>query len=107
RHSAPQATAPGPAGSVISSSPSAGTQVNVGSAVNLVVSSGSGTTAPPPSVAKVVFSDGAGVRTTAAFNTSSANELLLAYVSAAGPLTLSQKQTSLLTGPGLHLQRNP
>src|SRR4029079_8259562 len=40
-----QSSASVPAGSVISSSPSAGTQVTVGSAVNLVVSSG------PPQVA--------------------------------------------------------
>src|SRR6185503_14497116 len=56
-----------PAGSVVSQNPAAGTQVLFGSAVSLVVSTG----APVAlSVDKVVFSDGAGTRTTPAFSTT-------------------------------------
>ena len=59
-----------PAGSVISQNPTVGTQVTIGSAIALVVSSG-----PPPvsvdvAVDRVIFSDGRGTRTTPATMTS-------------------------------------
>jgi beta-lactam-binding protein with PASTA domain len=87
-----------PAGSIISQSPVAGTQVLFGSAVSLVVSTG----APIAlSVDKVVFSDGAGTRTTPAFSTTRAGELLVAFASAAGPTSTSIKQTLTVSGAGL------
>ena len=53
------------------------------------------------SVDKVVFSDGAGTRTTAPFSTTRAGEVLVAFASAAGPTSTSFKQTLNVTGAGL------
>jgi hypothetical protein len=87
-----------PAGSVISQTPPAGTSVAPGSAVNLVVSTG-----PPsgsgPAVDTVVFSDGAGTRTTAPFSTTVAGDVLVAFVSSDGPG--SGPQTATVSGAGL------
>ncbi len=86
-----------PSGSVISQNPAAGTPVAPGSAVALVVSSGSSGAAP--TVDKVVFSDGNGTRTTSAFSTTSANEVLIAFVASDGPT--SGGQTVTVSGAGL------
>ncbi len=88
-----------PAGSVISQTPIAGTSVATGSAVALVVSSGA--TAFALAVDKVVFSDGAGTRTTPAFSTAAAGELLVAFAASAGPNSTSLKQTLTVAGAGL------
>jgi beta-lactam-binding protein with PASTA domain len=87
-----------PAGSVISQDPAAGTQLLAGSAVSLVVSSGAPVSL---SVDRVVFSDGAGTRTTPAFSTTRAGELIVAFASAAGPTSTSLKQTLTVSGAGL------
>src|SRR4029079_5971763 len=79
-----------PVGSVISESPAAGTPVAVGSAVALVISSGP--SAGPLGVDGMVFSDGVGARTTSPLGTA-AGDLLVAFVSAAGPTSLSPKQS--------------
>jgi len=72
-----------PAGSVISQNPAAGTQVQSGSAVALVISSGPPVV--PPAVDKTISSDGSGKRTTSSFSTSSANEVLVAFAASDGP----------------------
>jgi beta-lactam-binding protein with PASTA domain len=86
------------AGSVISQTPTAGTPVAPGSAVNLVVSTG-----PPsgsgPVVDTVVFSDGAGTRTTAPFSTIVAGDVLVAFVASDG--RGSGGQTVTVSGAGL------
>jgi len=94
---APSATVP--AGSVISQTPAAGVQVATGSAVGLVVSSGA--SSQPLAMESKLFSDGAGIRTTAPFSVLSAGDLLVAFVSAGGPTSLSSKQTVTVTGGGL------
>jgi beta-lactam-binding protein with PASTA domain len=94
-----QASATVPAGSVISQSPAAGAQADEGSAVALVVSTGS--TPIALSVENMVFSDGIDARTTPAFSTAHPNDLLVAFVSAAGPTSSSLKQTVTVTGAGL------
>jgi hypothetical protein len=60
------------------------------------------TAAPPSSLAvdKTVFSDGSGTRTTAAFSTVSADEVLVAFVAADGP-TSGGTQTATVSGAGL------
>ena len=95
-----------PAGVIISQSPAAGATVAVGSAVALVISSGPQGEVPPPPPAptapvvdKTVFSDGLGTRTTAAFSTTSANELVVAFVASDGPNPGAQGTT--ITGAGL------
>jgi beta-lactam-binding protein with PASTA domain len=85
------------AGSVISQSPAAGTQASGGTSVNLVVSTG-----PPAagiSVDQTVFSEGAGTRTTAAFNTAAAGEVLIAFAASDGPSPGAQTLT--VSGAGL------
>jgi hypothetical protein len=84
------------AGLVISENPAALSQVLAGSAVSIVVSSGPPSAAPI--VDKVVFSDGSGTRTTAAFSTSSPNETLVAFVASDGP---NAAQTVTVSGAGL------
>jgi beta-lactam-binding protein with PASTA domain len=93
-----QASATVPSGNVISQSPSGGTQVAAGSAVSLVISSGSAPVTAP-SVDRTIFSDGAGTRTTSRFSTTSANEQLVAFVSADGPS--SGTQIATVSGAGL------
>jgi hypothetical protein len=87
-----------PAGSVISESPGAGTLVALGSAVALVISTG-----PPPVTlavdVTVPSSDGAGTRTTQAFNTSVAGDVLLAFAASDGPASGTQALT--ISGAGL------
>jgi hypothetical protein len=84
-----------PAGSVVSQTPTAGTPIAVGSAVNLVVSTGP---PPAPTVDVVVFSDGLG-GTTPTFNTAVPGELLLAFAAADGPAL--SPQTATISGGGL------
>src|SRR5262249_42689307 len=85
-----------PSGSVISQTPTAGTQAPAGSAVALVVSTG------PPSVVSVdqmISSDGTGTRTTPAFSTTTSGEILLAFAASDGPA--SGSQTLTVSGAGL------
>jgi beta-lactam-binding protein with PASTA domain len=49
----------------------------------------------------VVFSDGSGTRSIAAFSTTRAGELIVAFASAAGPTSTSLKQTLNVSGAGL------
>jgi PASTA domain len=86
-----------PAGSVISQNPIAATQVAVGSAVNIVVSTGPAPASPI--VDTVVFSDGSGTRTTPAFSTSVAGDVLLAFAASDGPSPGTQTVT--VSGAGL------
>jgi hypothetical protein len=94
-----QSSATVPAGSVISSNPAAGTQLVVGSAVNLVISSGP--SAGPLAVDGIVFSDGPGPRTTTPLSTTAAGDLLVAFVSAGGPTSPNARQSVTVTGAGL------
>ncbi len=89
-----------PVGSVMLQSPAAGVQVILGSAVNLTICTG----APPVTVAvdKLVFSDGSSTRTTAAFSTSGADRILVAFASSDGPTSGGQQVT--ITGAGLTWQ---
>ncbi len=89
-----------PSGSVISQSPVGGTQAQSGSAVNLVISTGP--TASSLAVDKVVFSDGNGARTTPAFSTVAADEILIAFASSDGPGSGGQRLT--VSGAGLTWQ---
>ena len=76
-----------PAGSVISQSPVAGTQVATGSEVALVISSGS---AASLAVDTVVSVDSGGTVVTPPFSTTAAGELLVAFASSDGPTTTNQ-----------------
>jgi len=86
-----------PAGEVMSQTPAAATMIAVGTAVDLVVSSGQPAGSPQMDVNVSV--DGSGALTTAPFSTSAAGELLVAFVSSDGPAT--GVQTSTVTGGGL------
>jgi hypothetical protein len=86
-----------PSGSVISQTPIATTQVALGSAVNLVVSTGPAAVSPVVDV--VVFSDGSDTRNTAAFSTAVAGEVLLAFAASDGPSPGTQTVT--VSGAGL------
>src|SRR5262249_7076243 len=85
------------AGQVMSQSPAAGTMIAVGTAVDLVVSSGQ--PAGSPQMDANVSVDGSGQVTTTPFSTSAAGELLVAFVSSDGPAT--GVQMSSVTGAGL------
>src|SRR6185503_9173312 len=87
-----------PAGSVISQTPVAGTLQPLGTAVALVVSSG---TLQTLAVDRTVFVDGVGTRTTAPFSTTEAGELLVAFATSAGPTQTTPKQTLNISGAGL------
>jgi hypothetical protein len=87
------------AGSVISENPAAGASVAPGSAVALVVSSGPA--ALTPAVDATVFSDGTGARTTPAFSTTAAGDVLVALVGSDGLPTGTNTQTLTITGGGL------
>ena len=88
-----------PSGSVISQSPIAGASVAPGSSVALTVSLGPAPVTVP-TVDKVVFSDGLGRRTTAAFSTVAAGEVLVAFAASDGPAA-ANAQTLTITGAGL------
>ena len=88
-----------PAGQVIGQTPASGSSVSSGSAVALVVSTGAPVAAPV--VDKTVFSDGTGARTTPAFSTSAAGEVLLAFAASDGPTTGANTQSLTVSGAGL------
>jgi beta-lactam-binding protein with PASTA domain len=88
-----------PAGAVISESPAAGASVAPSSAVALVVSSGPAATATP-AVDRVIFSEGLGKRTTAAFSTTTASEMLVAFAASDGPAA-PNSQSLTIAGAGL------
>ena len=88
-----------PAGSVISQNPAAAVTVVPGSAVALVVSSGPA--AATPAVDATTFSDGTGARTTPAFSTTAAGDVLVALVGSDGSPTGVNTQTLTITGGGL------
>ena len=87
------------AGSVISQNPAAGASVALGSAVALVVSSGPA--AATPAVDATASSDGTGARTTPAFSTTAAGDVLVALVGSDGLPTGANTQTLTITGGGL------
>jgi beta-lactam-binding protein with PASTA domain len=89
-----------PAGQVISQTPASGSSVAAGSAVALVISLGPAATAGP-TVDKMVFADGTGPRTTPAFSTSAAGEVLLAFAASDGPVSGTNTQTLTVSGAGL------
>jgi beta-lactam-binding protein with PASTA domain len=88
-----------PAGSVISQTPSAGASVAPSSAVAIVVSSGPAATGVP-TVDRLVFSEGLGKRTTAAFSTIAPGELLVAFAASDGPAA-PNAQSLTISGAGL------
>jgi beta-lactam-binding protein with PASTA domain len=88
------------AGSVISQNPTAGSSVTAGSAVALVVSSGPAA-AGNPTVQTSAFSDGTGARTTPAFSTTTAGEVLIALIGSDGPTTGANTQNITVSGAGL------
>ena len=94
-----QSSATVPVDAVISQSPTGGTQVAGGSAVTLVVSSGDFSVVLTPVYEQTISSDGPGTRFTPAFSTTSADELLLAFVASDGPP--SRRQSMTVTGAGL------
>jgi len=53
-----------------------------------------------PTVDKIIFSEGAGKRTTAAFSTTKANDVLVAFVASDGPAA-ANAQTVTVSGAGL------
>ena len=87
------------AGSVISENPAAGTAIAAGSSVALVVSLGP--VVGNPTVQVSVSSDGTGARTTPAFSTTTAGEVLIALVGSDGLPTGTNTQTLTVTGAGL------
>jgi beta-lactam-binding protein with PASTA domain len=88
-----------PAGSVISESPLAGTSVPTGSAVALVVSLGP---APAgPAVDASASSDGTGTRTTPAFSTTVAGDVLVAFAASDEPGVGVNNQNLTISGAGL------
>ena len=88
-----------PAGSVISENPAAGAAVAPASAVALVVSSGPAPTAVP-TVDRVIFSEGLGKRTTAAFSIATPGDLLVAFAASDGPAA-ANAQSLTIAGAGL------
>jgi beta-lactam-binding protein with PASTA domain len=88
-----------PAGAVISQTPIAGATVAPSSAVALVISSGPAATAVP-TIEKMVFSEGLGKRTTAAFSTTAGGDVLVAFAASDGPAA-PNAQTLTIAGAGL------
>jgi len=93
------ASASVPAGQVISQTPGAGATVVIGSAVALVVSTGPALSGP--TVDANVFSNGTGTRTTPAFSTTAAGDVLVAFAASDGPTTGTNTQTLTISGAGL------
>ena len=87
-------------GLVISQSPTAGSSVAPSSTVSFVVSIGPAPVAAVPAVDKMVFSEGLGKRTTPAFSTTSAGEMLVAFAASDGPAA-ANAQTLTVAGAGL------
>ena len=89
-----------PVGSVISQSPIAGVHVSAGAGIAIVISTGPPPPPPPGiTVDQTVFSEGSGARTTPAFTTTAAGEVLLAFAASDGPSTGAQTLT--VSGAGL------
>jgi hypothetical protein len=88
-----------PAGQVMSQTPAAGASVAPNSAVAIVVSLGPALGGPV--VEATVFSDGTGARTTAAFSTTSAGDVLVALVGSDGPTTGANTHSVTVSGAGL------
>ena len=87
------------AGAVISQNPAAGASVAPSSAVALVVSSGPAATVSP-AVERVIFSEGLGKRTTAAFSTAAPGDMLVAFAASDGPVG-PNAQSLTIAGAGL------
>ena len=92
-----------PAGRVISQTPVAGNSVPQNSAVAIVVSTGPATTGVP-AVDRMIFSEGLGKRTTAAFSTTVPGEVLVAFAASDGP-PAANSQTLTIAGAGLSWTR--
>jgi beta-lactam-binding protein with PASTA domain len=86
-----------PAGQVISQSPASGVSVAPGSAVALVVSLGAAVGGPI--VDGTAFSSGTGTRTTPAFSTTAAGDVLVAFAASDGPTTGANTQTLTVSRP--------
>jgi beta-lactam-binding protein with PASTA domain len=95
----PATSASVPAGQVVSQTPGAGANVVIGSAIALVVSSGPALGGP--TVDANVFSNGTGTRTTPAFSTTAAGDVLVAFAASDGPTTGTNTQTLTISGAGL------
>src|SRR4051794_17044334 len=87
------------AGAIISQTPLGGATVAPSNAVSIVVSSGPRPLAVP-TVDKMVFSEGLGKRTTAAFSTTAPGETLVAFAASDGPAA-PNSQTLTISGAGL------
>ena len=90
-----------PAGQVISQNPAGGSSAAQNSAVSFVVSAGPAPVGTSPVVEATVFSDGTGPRTTPAFSTASAGDVLVALVGSDGPTTGTNTQNMTVSGAGL------
>jgi hypothetical protein len=86
------------AGKVISQNPGGNTTAPRNSTVAIVVSTGAA--AATPTVDKMIFSDGANKRTTAAFSTTNAGDVLVAFAASDGPAG-ANGQTLTISGAGL------
>ena len=89
-----------PAGQVISQAPGAGTTLARNSAVSYVLSLGAPVVAVP-TVQASVFADGVGARTTPAFSTTTAGEVLIALAASDGPTAGVNNQNLTISGAGL------
>jgi hypothetical protein len=89
-----------PAGQVISQNPLPGASAAPNSAVALVISLGPAAVAVP-TVQANVFVDGVGPRTTPAFSTTTAGEVLIALAASDGPTAGANNQNLTISGGGL------
>ena len=87
------------AGSVISQSPAGAASALAGSAVALVISTG--TPPPVPTAQVTVFKDGPGAQTTPAFSTTAPGEVLVAFATSDGPTSGVNNQFLTVSGAGL------
>lgn len=90
-----------PAGQVISQNPAGGSSAVQSSAVSFVVSAGPAPVGTTPVIEATVFADGTGPRTTPAFSTASAGDVLVALVASDGPTTGTNTQNMTVSGAGL------
>jgi hypothetical protein len=88
------------AGSVISQNPASGASAAPNSAVSFVVSLGPAV-GGSPIVELTVSSDGTGPRTTPAFSTAAAGDVLVALATSDGPTTGANNQNLTVSGAGL------
>jgi len=89
-----------PAGSVISENPAAGASVAPSTAIALVISSGPAPVVGVPTVDRLIFSEGLGKRTTAAFSIATPGDLLVAFAASDGPAA-ANAQSLTISGAGL------